>query len=99
SPAPFVCTSRLAPVASLVAVTLTPASTAPLGSATRPRMRPPVPWAHSSVEQIRHRLRAEARKMSQQDIREAFDDGMEQILQISGGNLPRFSLRATQTLL
>jgi hypothetical protein len=37
--------------------------------------------------------------MSQQDIREAFDDGMEQILQISGGNLPRFSLRATQTLL
>jgi len=26
--------------------------------------------------------------MSQQDIREGFDDGMEQILQISGGNLP-----------
>jgi hypothetical protein len=51
-------------------------------------MRPPVPWAHSSVEQITHTLSAEVEKMNQLDIREAFDDGMEQILQISGGNLP-----------
>jgi hypothetical protein len=67
-----------------VAVTLTPASTAPLGSATRPRMRPPVLWADMRVGQIRHRLRAEIEKMSPQDIREGFDDGMEQLLQISG---------------
>jgi len=37
-----------------------------------------------SVEQIRHRLRAELKEMSQQDIREGFDGGMGQILQISG---------------
>jgi len=40
-----------------------------------------------SVEQIRHRLSAEAEKMSPQDIREGFDHGMEQILQIFRGNL------------
>jgi hypothetical protein len=37
-----------------------------------------------SVEQIRHRLRAEVENMSPQDIRKGFDDGMEQLLQISG---------------
>src|ERR1019366_3440978 len=65
------------------------ASTALLGSETRPRMRPPVPWANVSVEQIRHRLRTELNEMSQQDIRDGFDDGMGQILQISGANLFR----------
>jgi hypothetical protein len=67
-----------------VSVTFTPASTAPLESATRPRMRPPVLWADMSVEQIRHRLRTELEKTSQQDFREDLDDGMEHILQISG---------------
>jgi hypothetical protein len=43
-------------------------------------MRPPVLWADRSVEQIRHRLTT----TSQQDIRDGFGDGMEQILQISG---------------
>jgi len=38
------------------------------------------------VEQIRHKLKTELRAMSQQKIRDAFDDGM-QILQISGANL------------
>jgi len=53
-----------------------------------------------SVEQIRHRLRAEVEKMRPQDIREGFDDRMEQILQISGAICQiRFGLRATQTLL
>jgi hypothetical protein len=88
----LVVLSLLTLVASFVSVILTPASTAPLESATRPRMRPPVPWAEMSVEQIRHRLRTELKEISQQDIRDAFDDGcfddgMEQILQISGANL------------
>jgi hypothetical protein len=44
------------------------------------------------VEQIRHRLSTEHKEMNQQDIRNGFgdgcfDDGMEQILQISGANL------------
>src|ERR1700687_3794871 len=85
----LVSVSRLIPVASLVAVTFTFASTAPLGSVTRPRMRPPVLWADRSVEQIRHRLRTELREMSQQDIRDSFDDGMGQILQFSGAILLR----------
>jgi hypothetical protein len=32
-----------------------------------------------SVEQIRHRLRTELREMSQPDIQDGFDDGVEQI--------------------
>jgi hypothetical protein len=42
------------------------------------------------VEEIRHRLRTEIEKMSQQDIRDGFSIGTEvgmQILQISGANL------------
>jgi hypothetical protein len=42
-----------------------------------------------SVEQIRHRLRAELEKTSQLDILDDFDDGMEHILQISGTILLR----------
>jgi len=37
-----------------------------------------------SVEQIRHRLTTKLKEMSQQHIRNGFDDGMEQILQIGG---------------
>jgi len=37
-----------------------------------------------SVEQIRHRLRTELKEMSQQHIRNGFDDGIKQILQIGG---------------
>src|SRR5260370_22512020 len=52
-------------------------------------MRPPVLWADTSVEQIRHRLRTEFNHMSQQDIRDGFDDalddGMAQFLQFRGG--------------
>src|SRR5260370_38676173 len=81
------------PVASFVSVTFTPASTAPLESATRPRMRPPVLWADTRVEQTRHRLRTEFSNMSQHDIRDGFDDaldvGMGQILQFSGTILRR----------
>src|ERR1700674_414960 len=84
SPLSLVWVSRLTPVASWVAVTFTLASTAPLASATRPRMRPPVLWADVSVEQIRHRLRT-----SQQDFRDDFGIGMEHILQISGTILLR----------
>src|SRR3954468_12575831 len=38
--------SRLTPVASLTRVTLTPFTTAPVGSTTLPRTRPPVLWAN-----------------------------------------------------
>jgi hypothetical protein len=76
----------LTSVASLVSVTLTPASTAPLESATRPRMRPPVPCADVIVEQISNKLRIELKEISEQNFRDAldnsFDDGMEGILQI-----------------
>jgi hypothetical protein len=67
--------SELTPVASFVSVTFTPASTAALESETRPRMRPPVPWANRSVEQIRHALNVN--KKRQQDIWEGFGIGME----------------------
>jgi hypothetical protein len=48
------------------------------------------------MEQTRHRLRTELKKMSQQDIRDGFDDVIEQFLQISGGKFVRseFNLRA-----
>jgi hypothetical protein len=56
-------------------------------------MRPPVPWANTSVEQIRQRLRT----TSPRYIRDNLDDGMEQVLQFSGTILfaARFNLRAT----
>jgi hypothetical protein len=41
------------------------------------------------VEKIRHRLRAELEKTSQQDFRDNLDDGIEHILQISGTILLR----------
>jgi len=50
-------------------------------------------WADSREEAIRHRLRTEVEKMSQLDIRDGVDSGM-QILQISGAICQiRFSLR------
>jgi hypothetical protein len=50
-------------------------------------MRPPVLWADRSVEQIKHRLNTKFKETSQLYIREGFDDGMEQILQILGAVL------------
>jgi hypothetical protein len=58
--------------------------------------------ALTSVEQIRHRLSTELNEKSQQDIRDSFDDGMGQILLISGKQIllgPEFNLHGTQTLL
>ena len=46
--------------------------TAPLASATRPRIRPPVPCARSSGEQARQRLTTTSQRVN----REGFDDGM-----------------------
>jgi hypothetical protein len=81
----------------LVAVTFTFASTAPLESATRPRMRPPVLWADRSVEKIRHRLRTEFNNTSPRYIRDKLDDGMGRVLQFSGAIFlgSKFNLRAT----
>src|ERR1022692_1811828 len=45
------------PVASLRRVILAPARTAPVGSATRPRMRPLAPWAGSIVGKRRESVR------------------------------------------
>src|SRR5580692_12883470 len=60
------------PVASLTAATFTPARTAPLGSATRPRMRPPVPWAVSHVGTMR-----EITRRRQTAVERARSDGMK----------------------
>src|ERR1700738_3802070 len=110
SPLSLVWVQRLTPVASSVAGTFTLASTAPLASATRPRMRPPVLWADVSVEQIRHRLSTKFKKPNQLDIRDDLDNGMTTssksgaILLRSEFHGPTFqrtkySLRATLTLL
>src|SRR5258708_16608684 len=106
SPPLLVTVSARTPVASFVIVTFPPASTAPLESATRPRMRPPVLWADTNVEKIRHRLRIENERTIQRDVRDGFNVGiapigMGQILQISRAILLdfEFSLRTIQTLL
>src|SRR5258708_20272570 len=72
SPPLLVTVSARTPVASFVIVTFTPASTAPLESPTRPRMRPPVLWADTNVETIRHRLRIEYERTIQRDVRDGF---------------------------
>jgi hypothetical protein len=59
-------------------------------------MRPPVLWADMSVEQIRHRLSTKFKKPNQLDIRDDLDDGMEHILQISGGNSTSIPISAVQ---
>jgi hypothetical protein len=65
-------------------------------------MRPPVLWADTIVEQIRHRLTTELKTTSQQHFSDGFDNGMEQILQTRWEQIlfrPEFNLRARQTLL
>src|ERR1700741_2078911 len=63
---------RLTLVPSLTSVTVTPARTAPVGSETRPTMRPVVPCAKSRLEVERHI--ATARQTREQRAR---SDGME----------------------
>src|ERR1700734_1539416 len=72
SPLSLVLASRLMPVASLSRVILAPARTAPVGSATRPTMRPLAPWATSNVGTRRERAR-----MMQTALQRARGDGME----------------------
>src|ERR1700724_942839 len=71
SPLPVVVVCWLTPVASLIKVILTLARTAPLGSATRPRILPPVLWARRRVE-----LARQPRTNSQRAVQRAVDDGM-----------------------
>jgi hypothetical protein len=49
-----------------------------------------------SVEQIRHRLSTKFKKPNQLDIRDDLDNGMEHILQISGGNSTSIPISAVQ---
>src|SRR5882672_8980964 len=79
SPLSFVCVSRLTPVASLTRAIFTPARTAPLGSATRPRILPPVLWARRMVVDTRQNKRASPRA-----VQRAVDEGMG-ILRAAGG--------------
>jgi hypothetical protein len=62
-------------------VTFTSPRTAPLESATRPNMRPPVLCAETGVEQIRQRPKMTSHRV----IQIVLDDGMEQILQTREG--------------
>src|SRR5271157_355325 len=60
------------PVASFVRVILAAERTAPVGSATRPTIRPLAPWAGSSVG-----TRREMATMTQTAVQRARSDGME----------------------
>src|ERR1700683_1878348 len=60
------------PVASLVRVTFAFARTAPLGSATRPTMRPLAPWAARNVG-----LRRRTATTTQAAVQRARSGGME----------------------
>src|ERR1700686_829341 len=53
SPLLFVLVSRLTPVASLPRVTVTPPTTAPVESDTRPMMRPPVLWPDAVINRLK----------------------------------------------
>src|SRR5580658_5455872 len=65
------------PVASLTRVTFTFARMAPVGSATRPRMRPLAPWAKSNVG-IRREIAATRQTVSRHIVvQRARSDGME----------------------
>src|SRR6476660_8555398 len=70
SPLSLVCVSRVLPVASFTSVTFTLARTAPLGSATRPRILPPVLWATRKVEETKQRT------TSQRLVQRAIDEDM-----------------------
>src|ERR1700690_3449845 len=84
------------PVASLTSVTLTFAKTAPLGSATRPMMRPPVPCAKTSVEQIRHRQaiarQTTARQRAKRSVRDCGIDKSSR----SRGQIRNFQTRFSE---
>jgi hypothetical protein len=60
------------PLASFWAVTFTPLSTAPLESATRPKIRPPVLWAKECVDTTNKQITTAATA----DIRDILCDGI-----------------------
>src|SRR5689334_6207652 len=95
SPLSLVCVSRLTPVASFTSVTFTLARTAPLGSATRPRILPPVLWATRKVEETRQN-----RTTSQRLVQRAFGEDMENLRAAGRSfNLKKQGLCVPQTLL
>src|SRR5271170_7694043 len=65
------------PVASLSRVIFAPERTAPVGSATRPRMRPLAPWANRNVGARKERETMTQTTSRHIMVQRARNDGME----------------------
>src|SRR5579864_77678 len=94
SPLSLVVASRETPVAALINFTFTPLTTAPVESATRPMMRPPVLWPKAGRRNIRSSGTSEKQKM----IRRAVGEDIVQPPKVPISFLI-YELRRKQTLL
>jgi hypothetical protein len=57
---------------------LTPADSAPVGSSTRPRILPPVPWARTSVELTRQN-QANSQRVARHNVNDRMETSRERV--------------------